>query len=207
MRDDSPLEEHCNFNMVGGSPAYEWEQVLGRNRKAQEFPPGMIVAMVDTAGENVAEGVVSGVEIGEWLEGERLQPTDIAILVTKVFKPETVVYEVLKDIMGECLHSTIRWPRRHVRGTGRVAIENVKEAVRVFDFSEDPPGPQHQTPCSMGEGRSEMDSNDSPIPGFECLMTDGLLGPEVPQRPYQMLQQVATERRGNCEMGNIEIKR
>ena len=167
----------------------------------------MIVAMVDTAGENVAEGVVSGVGIGEWLEGERLQPTDIAILVTKVFKPETVVYEVLKDIMGECLHSTIRWPRRHVRGTRRLAIENVEEAVRVFDFSEDPPGPQHQTPCSMAEGRSEMDSNDSPIPGFECPMTDGLLGPEVPQHPYQMLQWVATERRGNREIGKHRNKK
>ena len=110
MRGSSPLEEHRNFNMVGGSLAYEREQVLGRNRKAQEFPPGMIVAIVDTVGENVAEGVVSGVGIGEWLEGERLQPTDIAILVTKVFKPEMVVDEVLKDIMGECLHSTIQWP-------------------------------------------------------------------------------------------------
>ena len=70
----------------------------------------MIVAMFDTAMENIAEGVVSGVGIGEWLEGERLQPTDIVILVTKMFKPETVVHKVLKDIMGECLHSTIRWP-------------------------------------------------------------------------------------------------
>ena len=109
--------------------------------------------------------------------GERLQPTDIAILIAKVFKPTIVVQEVLKDIMGECLHSTIRWPRRHVRGTERVAIENVEEAVWVFDFSEDPVGPQHQTPYSMGEGRSEMDSNDSPIPGFECPMTDMDFGP------------------------------
>ena len=53
----------------------------------------------------------------------------------------------------------------------------------------------------MGEGRSEMDSNDSSIPGFECPMTDGLLGPEVPRRPYQMLQRVATERRENHEIG------
>ena len=96
--------------------------------------------MVDTAGENVVEGVVSGVGIGEWLEEERLQPKDIAILVTKVFKPETVVYEVLKDIMGECLHSTIRWPQRHVWGTERFAIENVEDAVRVFDFSKDHQG-------------------------------------------------------------------
>ena len=143
MRGGSSLEEHHNFNMVGGSPTYEWEQVLGRNRKAHELPPGMTVVMVDTAGKNVVEGIVSGFGISEWLEGERLQPTDIAILVTKVFKPKTVVHEVLKDIVGECLHSTIRWPRRHVRGTGRFAIENVEEAVRVFDFSEDPPGPQH----------------------------------------------------------------
>ena len=50
---------------------------------------------------------MSGVGIGEWLEEERLQPTNIVIFVTKVFKPETVVYEVLKDIMRECLHSTI----------------------------------------------------------------------------------------------------
>ena len=40
MRGGSPLEEHRNFNMVGGSPAYEWEHVLGRNREAQEFPTG-----------------------------------------------------------------------------------------------------------------------------------------------------------------------
>ena len=53
----------------------------------------------------------------------------------------------------------------------------------------------------MEEGRSEMDSNDSPIPSFECPMTDGLLGPEVPRRPYQMLQRVAAERRRNREMG------
>ena len=161
MKGGNPLEEHRNFNMVGGSLEYEREHVLGRNREAQEFPPGMIVAMVDTIGENVAEGVVSRVGIGEWLEGERLQPTDIAILVTKVFKPETIVYEVLKDIMEECLHSTIRWPPHYVRGTRRFAIENVEEVVRVFDFSEDPD-----------------------IPGFECPMTDGLLGSEVPRRPY-----------------------
>ena len=59
MRGGSLLEEHRNFNMVGGSLAYEREHVLGRNREAQEFPPGMIVAMVDTVRENVAEGVVS----------------------------------------------------------------------------------------------------------------------------------------------------
>ena len=59
--------------------------------------------------------------------------------------------------------------------------------------TEDPPEPQHQTPCSIAEGRSEMDNNDSPILGFECPMTDGLLGPEVPRRSYQMLQRVATE--------------
>ena len=53
----------------------------------------------------------------------------------------------------------------------------------------------------MGEGRSEMDSNDSPILGYECPMTDGLLGPEVPRRPYEMLQRVATKRRGNREIG------
>ena len=64
MRGGSPLGEHRNFNMVGGSPAYEREQIE-RYRKAQEFPLGMIVAMVDTAGENVAEGVVSRVGIGE----------------------------------------------------------------------------------------------------------------------------------------------
>ena len=34
MRGGSPLEEHRNFNMVGGSPAYEREHVLGRNREA-----------------------------------------------------------------------------------------------------------------------------------------------------------------------------
>ena len=207
MRYGSPLEEHRNFNMVGGSPAYEWEQVLRRNKKAQKFPLGMIVAMVDTAGKNIAEGIVSGVGIGERLEEKRLQPTDIVILVTKVFKPEMVVHKVLKDIIGECLHSTIQWPRRHVPGTRRFAIKNVEEAVRVFDFSKDPPGPQHQTPCSMEEGRSEMDSNDSPIPGFECLMTDGLLGPEVPRRPYQMLQRVATERRGNREIRKHQNKK
>ena len=71
--------------------------------------------------------------------------------------------------MGECLHSTIRWSRRHVRGTGRFAIANVEEALRVFDYSKDPPGPQHQTPSSIGKGRSEMDSNESPIPTVSIL--------------------------------------
>ena len=85
--------------------------------------------MFDNARENVAESVVSAVGIGEWLEGERIQPTDIVILITNVFKPATVVQEVVKDTMGECLHSTIRWPRRHIRGTGRFAIANVEEAV------------------------------------------------------------------------------
>ena len=145
--------------------------------------------------------MVSTVGVGEWLEGERLQPTDIAILITNVFKPATVVYEVLKDTMGECLHSTIRWPRRHVRGMRRFAIVHVEEAVRVFDYSEDPPGPQHQTSGSIGEGRSKMDSNKSPIPGFKCPTTDGLLGPEVPRCSYQMLQRVATKHCGNHSMG------
>ena len=71
----------------------------------------MILAMVDTVGKNVAEGIVSRVGIGEWLEEERLQPTDIAILVTKVFKPETVVHEVLKDIMGES--ESLTFPKTH----------------------------------------------------------------------------------------------
>ena len=208
MRGGSPLGEHRNLNSVGGSPTYKREPV-GRNiRRAQEFPSGMIVTMFDNAGENIAEGVVSVVGVGEWLEGERLQPTDIAILITKVFKPATVVHEVLKDIMGECLHSTIRWPRRHVRGTRRIAIENVEEAVRVFDYSEDPPGPQHQTPSSIpGPGRSEMDSNESPIPGFECPTTDGLLGSEVPRRSYQMLQRVAIKRHGNRSIGEHRTRK
>ena len=66
----------------------------------------MIVTMFDNAGKNVVEGVVSVVGIGEWLEGDRLQPTNIAIFITNVFKLATVVQEVLKDIMEECLHST-----------------------------------------------------------------------------------------------------
>ena len=135
----------------------------------------MIVTMFDNARKNVAEGVVSAVGVGEWLEGDRLQPTNIAILITNVFKPATVIQKILKDIMGKCLHNTIRWLRRHVRGTRRVAIENVEEAMRVFDYSEDPPGLQHQTPSSIGPDRSEMDSNEFPIPGFECPTTDGLL--------------------------------
>ena len=96
------------------------------------------------------------------------------------------------------MHSTIRWPRRHVRGTRRFAIANVEESVRDLTIWEDPPGPQHQTPGSIGEGRSEMDSNESSIPGFECPSTrNKLLGPEVPRRSYQMLQRVATEHRMN----------
>ena len=129
MRGGSPLGEHRNLNSVGGSPAYEQEPA-GRNiKKAQEFPPGMIVTMFDNVGEHVAKSMVSTIGVGEWLKEERLQPTDIAILITKVFKPATFVQEVLKDIMGECLHSTIRWPRRHVRGTERIVNENVEEAV------------------------------------------------------------------------------
>ena len=43
-----------------------------------------------------------------------------------------------------------------------------------------------------------MDNNESPILGFECpSTTNGLLGPEVPRRSYQMLQRVATECCGN----------
>ena len=91
--------------------------------------------------------------------------------------------------------------RHHVRETKRFAIANVEEVVRVFDYSEDPPGPQHQTPGSIREGHSELDSNESPIPDFECPTTDGLLGLEVPRRSYQMLQRLATERRGNRSMG------
>ena len=84
---------------------------------------------------------------------------------------------------------------------------NVKEAVRVFDYSEDPPGRQHQTPGSIEEGYSEMDSNESPIPGFECPTMDGLLGPEVPRRSYQMLQCVATKHRRNCSMGEHQTRK
>ena len=72
--------------------------------------------MFDNAVENIAEGVVSAIGVGEWLEGERLQPTDIAIFITKVFKPATVVQEVLKDIMRECLHSTIRMATTSCKG-------------------------------------------------------------------------------------------
>ena len=94
-------------------------------------------------------------------------------VITNVFKPATIVHKVLKDTMGECLHSTIRWPQQYViRRTRRFAIMNVEEVVRVFDYSEDPLWPQHQTPVSIGEGRSEMDS-ESPIPSFECPTTDG----------------------------------
>ena len=46
-----------------------------------------------------------------------------------------------------------------------------------------------------------MDSNESSILRFKCPTTDGLLGPEVPRRSYQMLQRVATKRCGNHSMG------
>ena len=147
------------------------------------------------------------VGVGEWLEGDGIQPTDIAILITNVFKPIALVHEVLKDIMGECLHSTIRWPRRQIRGMGRVAIENFEEVVRVFDYSKDPPMLQHQTSSSIGPGHSEMDNNEPPIPGFECPTRDGLLGPEVPRRSYQMLQRVAIERHGNRLIGEHRTRK
>ena len=83
--------------------------------------------------------------------GRQITPTNIAIFITNVFKLATIVHKVPKDIMGECLHSTLRWPRRHVKGTGRFSIPNVEEAVQVFDYLEDPPGPQHQTPGSIGK--------------------------------------------------------
>ena len=65
MRGDSPLGEHRNLNSVGGSPTYEREHA-GRNiRKTQEFPPRIIITMLDNARENVTEGVVSAVGVGE----------------------------------------------------------------------------------------------------------------------------------------------
>ena len=75
--------------------------------------------------------MVFAVGVGEWLEGDKLQPIDIVRLIINVFKSATVVQEVLKDIMGECLHSTIRWPRCQVRGTRRFTIVNVEEAASL----------------------------------------------------------------------------
>ena len=109
------------------------------------------------------------------VERENEVPSSTPDLLASCMHRDVETMESDPGWMGECLHSTIRWPRRHVRGTGRFAIPNVEEVVRVFDYSKDPHEPQHQTSGSIGEGRSEMERTKSSISGFECPTMDGLL--------------------------------
>ena len=131
---------------------------------------------------------MSELEVGDLLEGNRIHPTEIGVLITTVYKPTTHVNEIFKDTLGECLQCTIRWQRRLLRGTQRYATNNVADATQVFDFSED--GVGNRTPTTTQTHRtitleSVVGSNSSPIPDFNCPIQDGLPTP-LPRRPYSM---------------------
>ena len=173
-------KEEGNFstNKFGnGSPNFE--RLL--NTSVSQFTKDQIVVMYDKENERVGEAVVSALEVGDLLEGNRIHPTEVGVSITAVYKPTTPVNEIFKDTLGECLQCIIRWPRRLLRATGRYAMNtvNAAEAVRVFEFSEDgvgaetpPKGPDRKS--ALG---SVVGSNSSPIPDFQCPVQDGLPHP------------------------------
>ena len=131
------------------------------------------------------------------MEGNKIHPTEIGVLITDVYKPTTHMNEIFKDTLGECLQCTIRWQRRLLRGTQGYATNNVADATQIFEFSEDEVG--NGTPTTTKTHRtialeSVVGSNSSPIPDFNCPIQDGLSTP-LPRRSYSM-----SERRpiGQC---------
>ena len=64
---------------------------------------GQIVVIYDKENDCVGEGVVSELEVGDLLEGNRIHPTEIGVLITAVYKPTTHVTEIFKDTLEECL--------------------------------------------------------------------------------------------------------
>ena len=172
------------------SPTYRqpnFERLLSTS--ASQFTKDQIVVLYDKENDRVGEAVVSALEVGDLLEGNRIHPTKVGVSITAVYKSTTPINEIFKDTLGECLQCIIRWPRRLLRATRRYATNtvNAAEAVRVFEFSKD--GIGAETPPEGSNRKSALGSvvgsNSSSITDYQCPVQDGLPHP-LPRRPYSM---------------------
>ena len=107
-----------------GSPIYRqpnFERLL--NTSVSQFTKDQIVVLYDKENDRVGEAVVSALEVGDLLEGNRIHPTEVGVSIIAVYKPTTPVNEIFKDTLGECLPCIIRWPRRFVKSNRAICHE------------------------------------------------------------------------------------
>ena len=101
-------EGKFSTNIGNGSPTYRqpnFEKLSSTS--ASQFTKDQIVVLYDKENDCVGEAVVSTLEVGDLLEGNRIHPTEVRVSITAVYKPTTPVNEIFKDTSGECLQCTI----------------------------------------------------------------------------------------------------
>lgn len=156
----------------------------------------------NNASELVAEGIVSNHQVGEELGEQSLQPGEVRITISFVFKLETPVLEAFIETLRECIHCTIRWARHSVMGPTTTTEENViLEATRMFRCAEDTPilkvnGGQGAPPTGRSSNAipSIVESNNIPIAGFPPPVHEGFPH-EAPPQLYDMAMRERHERR------------
>ena len=74
------------------------------NTHVSQFTKDQIIVLYDKKNDRVGEAIVSALEVGDLLEGNRIHPTEVGVSIIAVYKPTTPVNEIFKDTLGECLH-------------------------------------------------------------------------------------------------------
>ena len=86
--------------------------------------------------EEVGEGIVGPIRIGDLLSRLKLHPNNMAVQVTTIFVSATPIWEPLKDTLEECMGCTIQWPRAQLKGRSGTPNVDAIHIASVFYFLE-----------------------------------------------------------------------